>query len=63
MADADPDCPVAGPPAAEAVEEGVSVSESTSGSLGLWSLKRTNPEGSSLTGTYLLSSRNLMYSS
>lgn len=63
MADADPGCPVADPPAGDAVEEGVSVSESTSGSVGLRSLKRTNPEGANLTGTYLLSSRNLMYSS
>lgn len=63
MADADPCCPAAAdaPAVVEAVDEGVSVSESTSGSVGRRSLRRTNPEGASFTGTYLLSSKNLMY--
>lgn len=61
MADTEPCCPAADAPAVEAVDEGVSVSESTSGSVGRKSLRRTNPEGASFTGTYLLSSRNLMH--
>lgn len=59
--EAEPCCAAADPPAGDAVDEGVSVSESTSGSVGRKSLRRTNPEGASFTGMYLLSSRNLIY--
>lgn len=51
----------ADPAAGEAAEDGVSVRERISASVGLKSLRRTNPEGASFTGTYRLSSRNLMY--
>jgi hypothetical protein len=60
MAAAELCCPVAEPLAGDAVDEGVSVRESTSGSVGCRSLKRTNPEGADFTGTYLLSSINLI---
>lgn len=61
MADAEPCCPVAAaPPAGDDAVAGVSVRESTSGSVGRKSLSRTNPDGANFTGTYLLSSRNLI---
>lgn len=62
MADAEPCCVAADPPAADVVvEEGVSVRASTSGSVGRKSLRSTKPEGANLTGTYLLSCKNLIY--
>lgn len=61
MAEAEPCCPVVDPPpAGDCVDDGASVRDSTSGSLGRKSLRRTNPDGDDFTGTYLLSSRNLM---
>ena len=60
MADAELCCPVVEPLAGDAADDGVSVRESTSGSVGCRSLKRTNPEGADFTGTYLLSSINLI---
>lgn len=62
MAEAEPCCPVTDPPTfdAAAADEGVSVRDNTSGSFGRRSFKRTNPEGADFTGTYRLSSRNLM---
>ena len=60
MADPEPCCPVAEPLAGDAVDDGVSVRERTSGSEGCKSLSRTKPEGANFTGTYLLSSKNLM---
>lgn len=61
MADAEePCCPVGAPPAGDAAVAGVSVRESTSGSVGFKSLRRTKPDGANFTGTYLLSSRNLI---
>lgn len=61
MADEELCNPVADPPAAEVVvDEGVSVRASTSGSVGRKSLRSTNPEGANLTGTYLLSCKNLI---
>lgn len=60
MADAEPCCPVAEPPAGDTVDDGASVRDSTSGSVGFRSLRRTNPEGANFTGAYLLSSINLM---
>lgn len=59
--EADPCCPVTDPPVFEAVDEGESVRESSSGSFGRRFFKSTNPEGAVLMGTYLLSSRNLIY--
>lgn len=59
-ADAEPCCPVADPLVADPVDEGASVRDNTSGSVGCKSFTRTNPEGANLIGTYLLSSRNLM---
>lgn len=63
MADAEPGCPAAAdaPAVVEVVDDGVSVSESTSGSDGRKSLRRTKPDGASFTGTYLPSSKNLMH--
>lgn len=60
MADAEFCCPVVVPVAGVWVDEGASVRERTSGSEGRRSLRRTNPDGADFTGTYLLSSRNLM---
>jgi len=60
MADEELCNPVADPPAAEVVDEGVSVRASTSGSVGRKSLRSTNPDGANLTGTYLLSCKNLI---
>lgn len=56
-----PCCAFADPPVAlDVVDEGASVSDNTSGSVGRRSFKSTNPEGADFTGTYLLSSINLM---
>lgn len=60
MADAEPCCPVDEPPVVDTVDEGASVRESTSGSVGCKSLRRTKPEGTNFTGAYLLFSINLM---
>lgn len=43
-----------------AVDERESVKANASGSVGRRSFSRTKPEGADFTGTYLLSSRNLM---
>ncbi|GMH20297.1 hypothetical protein Nepgr_022138 [Nepenthes gracilis] len=62
VAAVEPCCGVAAdPPAADGVEEGASVRDRNSGSEGRKSFSRTKPEGANLTGTYLLSSKNLMY--
>lgn len=53
-------CAVADPPVLDVVEDGASVRDNTSGSVGRRSFRRTKPEGADFTGTYLLSSMNLM---
>lgn len=60
MAEAEPCCPAAGVAVFGAVDESESVRANASGSLGRRSLNKTKPEGADFTGTYLLSSRNLM---
>ena len=47
--------------AVDPLDGGVSVRDSTSGSVGRKSFRRTKPDGgANFTGTYLLSSKNLM---
>jgi hypothetical protein len=55
-------CPAAAAalPVLETTVAGASVSTSSSGSVGCVSRRRMNPEGAGLTGTYRLSSMNLM---
>ena len=60
MAHAAACCPVADPLNGDAVDEDVYMRDSTSGSVGCKSFRRTNPDGDNFTGTYLLSSRNSM---
>jgi hypothetical protein len=57
---AEPCSPVIESPAAGDTVDGLFLEENTSGSLGCKSLRRTNPEGADFTGSYLLSSRNLI---
>lgn len=60
IAEPEPCCVVADPPPVDAVDEGASVRDKTSGSVGRRSFKRTKPEAADFTGVYRLSSRNFM---